>query len=148
MNLEKGKRVFNTICIKWHGSNSQGVKVSGSFIYQYPPLWGNDSYNNGAGMTRVITAAQIIKVNMPFGTTFEAPVLSDEEAYDVAGYINQQKRPEKVNRAQDFPDLNRKPVSTPYPPYVDLFSIDQHQLGPFQPIMEFYKQECNMIKTK
>ena len=143
-----GQQVFEKNCIVCHGKNGQGVKRPGSFTYQYPPLWGNDSYNNGAGMTRVITAAQFIKANMPFGTTYEAPVLSDGEAYDVAGYINQQQRPEKPNREADFPDLIKKPVSTPYGPYADNFPIEQHQLGPFQPIMEFYKSEFNSIKSK
>ena len=148
VNLENGKQVFETNCIVCHGRNGQGVKTPDSFTYQYPPLWGDDSYNNGAGMTRVITAAQFIKGNMPFGTTYDAPVLSDEEAYDVAGYINQQKRPLKANPEKDFPDLKRKPASTPYPPYDDSFSIEQHQLGPFQAIMDYYKQEYNMVKTK
>ena len=148
VDLIHGQQVFEKNCIVCHGKNGQGVKRPGSFTYQYPPLWGNDSYNNGAGMTRVITAAQFIKANMPFGTTYEAPVLSDGEAYDVAGYINQQQRPEKPNREADFPDLIKKPVSTPYGPYVDNFPIEQHQLGPFQPIMEFYKSEFNSIKSK
>lgn len=148
VNLENGKQIFELNCMVCHGKNGQGIKASNSYTYQFPPLWGNDSYNNGAGMTRVITAAQFIKANMPFGTTYDAPVLSDEEAYDVAGYINQQKRPSKPNSEYDFPDLKRKPVSTPYPPYTDSFSINQHQLGPFQPIMTFYEQEYNLIKTK
>jgi len=148
VNLKKGQQIFESNCIACHGKNGQGVKASDSYTYHYPPLWGNDSYNNGAGMTRVITSAKFIKANMPYGTTYEAPVLTDEEAYDVAGYINQQKRPSKPNSEYDFPDLIKKPVSTPYPPYADSFSVEQHQLGPFQPIMAFYKQEYNMIKTK
>lgn len=148
VNLKKGKQVFETNCIACHRTNGQGVKLQNSFTYQYPPLWGNDSYNNGAGMTRVITAAKFIKANMPFGTTYERPLLSDAEAYDVAGYINQHIRPSKSNPEHDFPDLKRKPVSTPYPPYADSFSIDQHQLGPFQPIMAFYKETYNLNKSK
>ncbi|MDV7139379.1 c-type cytochrome [Maribacter sp. TH_r10] len=148
VNLAQGKDVFDKNCVVCHGKNGQGVKMPDSFTYQYPPLWGNDSYNNGAGMTRVITAAQFIKANMPLLTTYDSPLLSDEEAYDVAGYINQQIRPIKQNREYDFPDLKRKPVSTPYPPYADSFSMEQHQMGPFQPIMAFYKEEYNMNKSK
>ncbi|MGB5555083.1 MAG: c-type cytochrome [Flavobacteriaceae bacterium] len=148
VNLENGKQVFETNCISCHGGNGQGHIAPGSFSYQYPPLWGNDSYNNGAGMTRVITAAQFIKANMPFGTTYEAPFLNDEEAYDVAGYINQHERPEKPNREADFPDLTKKPVSTPYGPYADIFSDQQHKSGPFQPIIEYYKNEFNIVKSK
>jgi thiosulfate dehydrogenase len=148
VNLENGAKIFKSNCIVCHGENGRGVKSTEGHGYQYPPLWGDDSYNNGAGMTRVITAARFIKANMPFGATFENPVLSDEEAYDVAGYINQQLRPKKENRERDFPDLKKKPVSTPYPPYADAFSIRQHQLGPFKPIMEYYKNEYNIVKSK
>ena len=102
----------------------------------------------GAGMTRVLTAMRFIKGNMPFGATAEFPILTDEQAYDVAGFISQQERPIKANLEVDFPDLTKKPVSTGYPPYVDDFPINQHQLGPFQPIMEFYKQKYNITKTK
>ncbi len=148
VDLEEGKTVFIKHCIKCHGTDGQGSKSTDGITYQYPPLWGDDSYNNGAGMTRVITAAQFIKANMPYGTTYENPILTDEEAYDVAGFINQQLRPEKENREKDFPDLKKKPVSTPYPPYVDSFSIEQHQLGPFQPIMEYYKKQYTIVKSK
>ena len=148
VNLEKGKLIFESTCIECHGSDGQGVRFEESLVYQYPPLWGPDSYNNGAGMTRVLTAAQFIKGNMPYGTTYMNPKLTDEEAYDVAGYINQQSRPVKKNLEADFPDLLRKPVSTPYPPYVDSFSIEQHQLGPFQPIITFYDENYGIKKTK
>ncbi|MCX2679271.1 c-type cytochrome [Galbibacter sp. EGI 63066] len=148
VNLKHGKEVFVNRCTECHGNNGQGKMGEDGYLYQYPPLWGEDSYNNGAGMTRVITAANFIKANMPYGTTYEAPVLTDEEAYDVAGFINQQNRPEKKNLDVDFPDLKKKPVSTPYGPYTDNFSEQEHQLGPFQPIMEYYKKEYNLIKNQ
>ena len=148
VDLEHGKSVFQTICIQCHGPEGQGLKYPDGLVYQYPPLWGNDSFNNGAGMNRVLTAAQFIKGNMPFGTTVNTIKLTDEEAYDVAGYINSMERPVKPNLEQDFPDLLKKPVSTPYGPYADSFSIEQHQKGPFQPIIDFYKQKYNITKTK
>lgn len=148
VDLDKGKIVFKINCVLCHGENGQGKKSVADSFYEYPPLWGHDSYNDGAGMTRVITAAKFIKANMPFGTTYDAPVLTDEEAYDVAGYINQQMRPQKKNREVDFPDLKKKPVSTPYGPYVDSFPAQQHQLGPFQPIMKYYKEAYNIVKSK
>ena len=148
VNLEHGKTIFTTICFACHGINGQGQKLPDSLGYQYPPLWGDDSFNNGAGMNRVLTAAQFIKGNMPFGTDYENVVLTDEEAYDVAGYINSMKRPQKANLDKDFPDLVKKPVSTPYGPYADSFSVEQHQKGPFQPIIKYYKQKYNISKTK
>jgi thiosulfate dehydrogenase len=148
VNIQNGKQIYNNVCFKCHGDQGKGTVASNGFTYEYPPLWGDDSFNNGAGMNRVITAAQFIKANMPFDETYEALKLTDEEAYDVAGYINQMQRPTKPNLAQDFPDLLKKPVSTPYPPFEDPFSLEQHQKGPFQPIIEFYKKKHNIKKTK
>jgi len=148
VDLVHGKTVFETHCVLCHGPEGQGQKYPDGLVYQYPPLWGNDSFNNGAGMNRVLTAAQFIKGNMPFGTTVNTIKLTDEEAYDVAGYINSMQRPVKANLEKDFPDLLKKPVSTPYGPYADSFSLEQHQKGPFQPIINFYKQKYNISKTK
>ena len=148
INVNSGERIFNSKCAICHTKEGKGVKKLNSNVYEYPPLWGDDSFNNGSGINRVITAAQFIKGNMPYGTTYENPFLTDEEAYDVAGYINQQKRPKKSNLEVDFPDLKKKPVSTPYPPYSDSFSIEQHQKGPYQPIIEFYKKTYDIKKTK
>jgi thiosulfate dehydrogenase len=148
INLNNGKRIFNSKCAFCHTEEGKGVKKLNSNVYEYPALWGDDSFNNGSGINRVITAAQFIKGNMPYGTTYDSPMLTDEEAYDVAGYINQQQRPTKPNLEVDFPDLKKKPVSTPYPPYADNFSIEQHQKGPFQPIIDFYETTYGIIKTK
>jgi hypothetical protein len=41
--------------------------------------------------------------NMPIGATFDAPVLTDEDAYDVGAYIISQNRPQKANFDRDFP---------------------------------------------
>ena len=148
VDLEHGKKVFETICHVCHGADGQGLKFPESSVYQYPPLWGDDSFNDGAGMNRVLTAAEFIKGNMPFGTDYENVVLTDEEAYDVAGYINSMDRPQKADREKDFPDLLKKPVSTPYGPYADSFPIEQHKNGPFQPIIQYYKEKHNITKTK
>lgn len=96
----RGAAVYETQCAVCHGPDGQGLRLAdGSAGYAYPPLWGPDSYNTGAGMHRVIKAAGFIRANMPFGTTYEAPVLSEEEAFDVAAYINSQVRPEKEGLA-------------------------------------------------
>jgi thiosulfate dehydrogenase len=85
---------------------------------------------------------------MPFGVTYLNPQLTDDQAYDVAGYISRQARPVKKDLEKDFPNLAKKPVSTPYPPYADPFSTEQHQVGPFLEIMDFYLKNYQIKKTK
>ncbi|MEK9613381.1 MAG: c-type cytochrome, partial [Flavobacteriaceae bacterium] len=82
VNLSTGKEIYVRECALCHGSNGQGVRyLNEKEGYQYPPLWGSDSYNNGAGMHRVITAAAFIKNNMPYlQASWDNPKLSDEEA--------------------------------------------------------------------
>ena len=67
---------------------------------------------------------------MPNGTTYENPVLTDEEAWDVAAYINSLPRPER-RFADDWPDISKKPYDHPFGPYADTFSEAQHKYGPF-----------------
>lgn len=148
VNLIKGKMIYEQQCISCHQENGKGQQNKKGNGYNFPPLWGNDSYNHGAGMYRVLTAAQFIKANMPFGASAENPILTDEEAYDVAGYINNMERPIKQGVEKDYPILKLKPVSSPYPPYADTFSIKQHKFGPFQPIIKFYKENYHIKKTK
>jgi thiosulfate dehydrogenase len=130
----RGAQIYADVCAACHGADGSGQRAATGAGYQIPPLWGPDSFNDGAGMTRVLTAAAYAKHNMPFGTTFDAPVLSDEDAYDVAGYIASQERPQKAGLETDFPIRLEKPVDTPYGPYADGFSPAQHKLGPFAPI--------------
>jgi len=130
----KGGVLYKSTCASCHGPDGQGVagiKGNREGGYMYPPLWGDDSYNDGAGMTRLITAARFIKGNMPLGVTHDAPLLSDEEAYDVAAYINSHNRPIKANKELDYPNLSKKPKDCPYPPYSDDIPQEQHRLGPF-----------------
>jgi len=99
-----------------------------------PPLWGNDSFNDGAGMARLITAANFLHFNMPHGVDYLNPLLSPEQAWDIAAYVLSQPRPRKAGLDKDFPDLLEKPVDAPYGPYADGFSEQQHKYGPFAPI--------------
>lgn len=150
VNLQKGKALYLKECAVCHGENGQGQKSKDpSKVYNYPPLWGDDSFNDGAGMHRVLTAAQFIRSNMPFEqATWDNPKLTDEEAYHLAGYINSFSRPHKTFLENDFPDRKLKPVSTPYGPWADSFSAEQHKSGPFPPIIEFYRKKYKINKTK
>lgn len=135
-DLVAGQVVYEQKCQICHGVNGEGLHetTDSGKGYLFPPLWGPESYNNGAGMNRVLTAANFIKARMPLG----APDLTDDEAFDVSAYINSKPRPVKSDLESDYPELFRKPVDSPYPPYADPFPQDQHQFGPFGPIRDFY----------
>lgn len=75
-----GKEVYEQNCAACHGSNGLGHRVGevgDAQGYVFPPLWGDDSFNDGAGMNRLIGAANFIHSNMPSGTTWQAPTLSE-----------------------------------------------------------------------
>jgi thiosulfate dehydrogenase len=74
---------------------------------------------------------------MPQGTTYEKPVLTDEEAWDVAAYVNSMPRPSK-DLSMDWPKIAKKPFDHPFGPYVDPFSEEQHKFGPYKPIKDWY----------
>lgn len=148
VDLDKGEEIYVRECAVCHQADGQGQKMADfSSGYAFPPLWGDDSYNDGAGMHRVLTAASYIKANMPFAQASRAnPKLSDLEAFHVAGYINSFPRPAKSDKEDDFPDRTLKPVSTPYGPWADDFPAEQHKFGPFPPIIDFYKETHDLVK--
>lgn len=86
---KRGADIYGAKCATCHGTNGAGVQKAGGG-YTWPPLWGMDAYNKGAGMANNETLAGFIKANMPLGQPWS---LADQEALDVAAYINLQIRP-------------------------------------------------------
>lgn len=134
----KGKMVYQTKCVSCHGDNGQGLPIPES-ARTYPPLWGDKSYNEAAGLFRMSRLAGYVKANMPFGASFQNPQLSDEEAWDVAAFVNSQARPKHPFLQTDWPDISKKPYDHPFGPYSDSFPEIQHKYGPFGPIIAFNK---------
>lgn len=130
-----GKRVYDNQCISCHMEDGQGVARVDGLGYTYPPLWGEYSYNDGAGLFRMSRFAGYVKANMPLGATYERPMLTDEQAWDVAAYVNSMARPSK-DITHDWPDISKKPVDHPFGPFSDKFTEEQHKFGPFKPIKE------------
>lgn len=132
-NPIKGKALYDKKCVSCHQANGQGVIAEDKKEYTYPPLWGKNSYNQGAGLYRISRFAGYIKYNMPQGATYDKPQLTNEEAWDIAAFVETQPRPTK-DFSQDWPDVSKKPVDHPFGPFSDKFSEKQHKFGPFKPI--------------
>lgn len=138
---EKGKTVYLAKCQSCHGAEGQGLPKPEDPLSHYPPLWGKGSYNEGAGLYRLSTFAGYVKANMPFGATKDNPQLSDEEAWDLAAFVNSQPRPPHPFLARDWPVISQKPYDHPFGPFADTFPADQHKYGPYQAIIAFQKSK-------
>ncbi|HET7897673.1 MAG TPA: c-type cytochrome, partial [Flavisolibacter sp.] len=132
---EKGRQVFLSTCTTCHGKDGQGQRLPDSSGYVYPPLWGEHSYNISAGLYRLSALAGFIKNNMPYGTSWKKPLLTDEQAWDVAAYLVSQPRPVKFF-TEDWKDLAKKPYDYPFGPYTDAYTETQHKYGPFTMMKE------------
>lgn len=98
-NVENGREIYQAACISCHGENGEGV--NGQLA-----VWGENSYNIGAGMTRLRTAGGFIKSFMPKVTTggYELGSLTDQEAIDIAAYLNSHERPDFPDKIHDWPN--------------------------------------------
>lgn len=105
----RGKELFANICSACHGSDGAGQK-GGDGFYAIPPLWGDVSYNIGAGMARLSTAAAFVKHNMPLG---RGGLLDDRDVYDIASYFTAQPRPDFPLKHLDWPK-GGKPADARY----------------------------------
>lgn len=115
-NVANGKNVYQAQCAACHGADGEGIKTArGEWIY--PPLWGDQSFNIGAGMARTYTAAAFVKRNMPIAFRNHFPLgqggLSDQDAVDVAEYFSHQPRPDFADKQKDWPE-GKKPADARY----------------------------------
>lgn len=95
----RGERVFMTVCAVCHQPNGLGQRrgsVDDADGYNFPPLWGPDSFNDGAGMDRYERIVNFVRINMPRGVDPQHPLLSLQEAWDVSAYVIAQPRPHYV----------------------------------------------------
>ncbi|MCW3148469.1 c-type cytochrome [Stutzerimonas stutzeri] len=88
-DIAKGKEVYASQCAVCHGADGEGQKAGANYVF--PPLWGKDSFNWGAGMHRINTAAAFIKESMPLG---KGGSLTAEQAWNVAAFMNSHERPQ------------------------------------------------------
>lgn len=137
-----GAAVYEQHCKSCHGDNGQGQWNADSGTYLYPPLWGEWSYESGSSIHRVLKSAKFIKANMPHKQAYwDKPVLTDEEAIDVAAFVNDDDihpRPQPKN-SHGYENIAVKPIDYHRGPFTDTFSERQHKFGPYQPIIEYHK---------
>ncbi len=116
-DINRGKNIYVAQCATCHGNNGEGLKDKRGNIV-FPPLWGDESFNIGAGMARTYKAAQFVKYNMPMavqknGTWGQGGVLTDQEAVDVAEYFTHMPRPDFAGKVKDWPN-GKKPKDARY----------------------------------
>jgi thiosulfate dehydrogenase len=81
-DLTQGALIYSQECASCHMSDGQGTDEA-------PPLWGAQSFNDGAGLGNLKPFASFVFYNMPYG----AADLTEEEALDVAAFVLSHPRP-------------------------------------------------------
>lgn len=136
----KGELVYRKYCERCHGKDATGQLAASRLEWKYPPLCGENSFNIGAGLLRLSKMAGYVKMNMPNDmATFDKPLLTDEEAWDVSAYITSLPRPSK-DISKDWPDISKKPPDHPFGPFTDRFSETEHKYGPFKSMRSLSKR--------
>ncbi len=107
MSYERGKQVYQENCSICHAEDGSGLRQNGEVVF--PPVWGDASYNWGAGITRNFTLASFVKHNMPLG---QPNSLTDQQSWDVAYYINSHERPQDPRYTGDVKETRKKYLET------------------------------------
>jgi thiosulfate dehydrogenase len=107
LDRARGEALFKEHCTNCHGEDGQGVAIGDK---KPGPLWGPDSWNDGAGAARVYTLAGIIRYAMPY---LDPGRLTDEEAQHVAAFINSKPRPVYPFKQNDY-RTEKRPVDSVY----------------------------------
>ncbi len=107
LDRARGETLFREQCTSCHGADGQGVQIGDK---KAAPLWGPQSWNDGAGAARVYTLAGIIRYSMPY---LNPGSLSDKEAQEIAAFITAQPRPVYPFKSRDYP-TGKVPVDAVY----------------------------------
>lgn len=96
LDPQKGEAIYKERCVSCHGPEGQGVFVGDK---RPGPLWGPNSWNDGAGAARVYTLAGIIRYTMPY---LDPGNMTDEEALQLAAFITSKPRPSYPFKDKDY----------------------------------------------
>lgn len=84
----RGQKIYRQKCNFCHSNDGEGRYLGG--VYFRPALWGPESFPKRAGMGETRTLAAFLRHNMPLGS---GGLLTSQEAWDLAAFIESQKRP-------------------------------------------------------
>jgi thiosulfate dehydrogenase len=96
LDAAAGEDIYKERCTSCHGADGQGVQIGDK---KAGPLWGDGSWNDGAGASRVYTLAGIVRYTMPY---LNPGSLTDEEAQQVARFITSKPRPVYPFKSKDY----------------------------------------------
>jgi thiosulfate dehydrogenase len=96
LDTRRGEAIYMERCATCHGPDGQGVQIGDK---RAGPLWGPDSWNDGAGAARVHTLAGMIRYSMPY---LDPGNISDEDAQLVSAFINSKPRPVYPYKDRDY----------------------------------------------
>ena len=102
--LFRSSQVYARSCALCHGADGGGQRDNDRSA-AFPALWGPHSFNWGAGMGSVNNAAAFIKANMPLGLP---GTLSDQDAWDVALFMDSHERPQDPRFTGSVADTRAK----------------------------------------
>lgn len=95
----RGEALYAARCATCHGADGEGTTAA-------PPVWGDRSFNVGAGLSRLRTAAAFIRHNMPYD---QPGSLTDQQAFDVAAWMITRPRPDFAGKELDWPNGDAPP---------------------------------------
>lgn len=121
-DYKRGESVYAQHCALCHGPDGQGQFSEGRSVF--PPLWGPKSFNWGAGMHQIHNAAGFIKANMPLS---QGGSLSDQQAWDVALFMNSHERPQDPRFKGSIQETRKKYHDSPDSMYG--LVVNGHRLG-------------------
>lgn len=106
-SFERGQALYEQHCVICHSADGSGMRVNGE--PHYPAVWGDLSYNWGAGIIRNFTLAGFIHHNMPLG---QPHTMSVQESWDIAAYINSHERPQDPRYTGDVVETRERYLDT------------------------------------
>jgi thiosulfate dehydrogenase len=112
LDVGKGEQLFLAKCKTCHGADGQGTDLIARA--KPGPLWGPNSWNDGATAGNVYALAGFIRYSMPLT---EPGSLTDTEAQLISAFINSHERPVYPHKDQDYRDTQIPVDAVYYPIY-------------------------------